>query len=317
MSDQPSANQAKPASARKRAFGSALSEALKWLTDNGKIAAISVRAQQEEFTKICANDKYNPIPFRKLCRWLSGESLPQRRNWDVARRGLENAGLEDSFIQRLDQLRIAADHIDSPISTDTPDVENDVDDDFIPDIDIENRYPKLCYLNFEIPEQGCSYKDFVIAGELRFARMRDKVDTRDVIVGIKRASMLPITINCRVKPGSLFRPADNRSDDTGAAHSVFRVHDNDKSFLIGDQIKGETIGRFVNSNKDGIREVNVEIKIMLESSWDIWINFSDKLVGKSDAQRKIAEKWLADQFLRYLAEEDESLMISSCKIRWI
>src|SRR3954451_12123647 len=128
-----------------------------------------------------------------------------------------------------------------------------------------NPFPKLCSVNLEMPEQGTSWDDFIVIGELRFARAPDVVDNQPVTVGVRRAVLLPVCTNCYVKPGSLHRPSrPGAVDSDGAAQAVFRVNEDDSTAVLeGDQLKGEMLVRFVAAGEPvaGSPEVSIILQL--------------------------------------------------------
>ncbi len=89
----------------------------------------------------------------------------------------------------------------------------------------DNPFPKMCFVNLEVPRQVSSRDDFQVTGEVRFGRAPDVVDGNRVTVGVRRTVLLPVPKNCNIVPTSIYRPPragiDTSGGNEGAAQVVF------------------------------------------------------------------------------------------------
>jgi hypothetical protein len=169
-----------------------------------------------------------------------------------------------------------------------------------------------------VPEQGSSRDDFIVNGEVRFARTPDVVDGEPVTVGVRRAVLLPVLRNCYLKPGSMYRPPRaGATDGEGAAQAVFQVKEDDPDAVLeGNQLKGETLGRFVATGEPAADPPEVDIRLQLETANDLHFALGRALRGRSAAQKKLAENWIAQQLAGAVRESDGSLRIGACMVGW-
>ncbi len=310
--DQKTAKGPRSDKSRKEASAVALKAALKWLIDNKRLRRD--RNFENKFAAICGGGQNATLELRTMRRWLDGKSIPQKANWTIAINGLREAGLDPLLLQKLEEIWSGS----SP-SNETS-ANNILCDTEFPNVTINpnNPFPRMCFINLEVPEQGSSPEDFFIIGELRFARTSDMVDGKEVLIGVKKAALLPIPKNCRLKIGSLYRPVRHGlSEAEGAAQVIFQADQGDtNSILQGDQLKGETLGRFVAINRGGAKFPELDVEVHIESPSDLHVEFANKLPSRSLAQRKLAEKWITDQIAHSLKEHDGTFRIASCSIRW-
>ena len=181
-----------------------------------------------------------------------------------------------------------------------------------------NNFPKLCSLDLDVPDQGSSPDDFVVIGEIRFARAPDVIEGRAVMIGVRRAVLLPVLKGYRVKPGSLYRPSRQRGyQPEGAGQVVFRAPaDPPSGILEGDQMAGETLGRFLTTGEGTDKRPEVEFQLHLENPNDLRITLEGDTSKFSATQVKLAQAWVAQQIAQTVAEPDGSLRIGACTVRW-
>lgn len=262
---------------------------------------------ESRFADVCGTN------VKTLRRWFEGDR-PKRDNWETAKDGLLQIGLDQTKLEALHRawsmgsdaaLASTKTATDGASATARP-VE------VIP----RNPFPKLCSVHLEIPEQGSSQDDFIVTGEIRFARAPDEVDGEPVTVAIRRAVLLPVSKNCYVKPASLYRPA-NAAGDEGAEQAIFQAKGDDPdAALEGDQLKGGTLGRFVATGEAAAGSPEVNVLLQLETVNDLRVTLNREMRCRSAAQKKLAESWIALQLTRTVREPDGSLRIGACALRW-
>jgi hypothetical protein len=290
-------------------FACLLDDAFRWLAANDKLGESG--RHEAAFAQLCGSQ------VRNIRRWRDALNRPNKDSWETAKNGLRRAGLDPT---KLEDLCMAWSGVNKevvlPSSHDTAVCSSTSSRPF--EIVPQNPFPKLCIVNLDVPEQSSTPSDFIVTGELRFARTPDVVDGIPVIVGIRRAVLLPVSRNCYCKPGSLHRqPSSGAEADEGAARSVFHANgDSSEAVLEGDQLKGQTLARFLATGDPAVDSPEVDILLQLEAATDLSVVFRSQLRGRSWAQKKLAENWIARQLTRTLQEPDGSLRIGACIVRW-
>ena len=289
----------------KVAFAKLLRDAFDWLVNVNKLPH---GRHEAALASLCGTSVKN------VRRWRDGSNVPKRDSWETAKAGLSQAGLPKATVEHLDLVWLEVTTIAIPASRlPTANAAPVRLYSIIP----YNPFPKLCFINLDIPEQGSSCDDFIAIGELRFARAPDQVDTESVTVGVRRAVLLPVAENCVVKLGSLHRP--NISGSTGnksAGQVVFEAVGDERAVLEGDQLKGEAFARFIAMDESSSDPPSVEVLVQLETAADLHVALQGDLQGRSVTQRKLAERWIAQQLARTIREPDGSLRLGGCTLRW-
>jgi hypothetical protein len=298
----------KPAKRDKQTFASLFDEVFRWLAANNKLGTHG--RHETALATVCKTSVKN------IRRWRDGSNAPKRDSWETAKNGLSQTGISEEGLRSLDSAWTYANASKlSPSSSETSRVRlGGRPYSIVP----RNPFPKLCVVGLDIPEQGCSTEDFIVTGEIRFARAPDVVDDEPMTVGIRRAVLLPVASNCYVKPGSLYRPAsDGQLAGNGAGQTIFEAGTKDLwSVLEGDQLKGGTLARFLASGEPDASPPAVDVLVQLEGPRDLCVTLTGELKNRSPAQRKLAERWIAEQLGRTVQETDGSLRVASCSLRW-
>jgi hypothetical protein len=290
----------------KAEFARLLNEAFQWLAEKGLLE--KPNRHETSFAKICGTD------LKNTRRWRDGEVMPQRDNWETAKIGLARARLDRSLLSALQDAW--AGKKNETVPSRPLSISNDAHCYTSP----YNPFPKICFINLDVPVQGSSSDDFIVMGELRFALAPDLIDREHVTVGVRRAVLLPDTKNCHVKVGSLFRPkvADAGPDrGGGAAQVIFLAEGQDPSAVLeGDQFKGEALGRFIATGDAAGNAPKIDVLVQIETANDLCVSLTSELPDRSISQKKMAEKWVALQMSRTIQEVDGSLRIAACSIKW-
>ncbi|WP_128916088.1 hypothetical protein [Bradyrhizobium nanningense] len=287
-------------------FSRLLNEVYDWAVENELLGTY----HESDFAKICRTN------VKTIRRWRDSITHPKRGMWTAAREGLARKGLDKTKLEALDRAWKEPTAADPELTTKTTDGASAATARPVKVIPC-NPFPKLCSVQLDIPEQGTSRNDFIVTGEVRFERAPDVIQGEPVTIGIRRAVLLPMPKNCRVKPTSLYRPSCTKAaNDQGAEQIIFQASGNEpEAVLKGDQLRGETLARFVTDGSvSGSPEVNVLLQ--LETANDLCVVLNRKKRGRSAAQKKLAEHWIALQVARTVRESDGSLRIGSCELLW-
>ncbi|MCK1345039.1 hypothetical protein IVB25_16600 [Bradyrhizobium sp. 193] len=287
-------------------FARLFQEAYQWAADNGKLD----RGRHEtSFGALCGTD------VRNIRRWRFNV-LPKRGNWETARNRLAKIGLDQTKLEALERAWSEPNAAGLESTKAAPDGASATARpvQIIPD----NRFPKLCSVSLEIPEQGTSRDDFIVTGEVRFGRAPDVIDGKPVTIGIRRAVLLPASKYCHVKPASLYRPpCTNAAKDEGAEQIIFQANGDDpEAVLDGDQLQGQTLARFVATGGSAAGSPEVNVFLQLETVNDLRVVLNCEMRGRSAAQKKLAQMWIALQVARTVRETDGSLRIGACELLW-
>ena len=292
----------------KTAFASLFDEAFRWLAANNKLGDSG--RHEAAFAKLCGSHVKN------IRRWRGSVNWPNKDSWETARNCLSQAGLDSTKLEALCDAWSGGSNAAAAASHAATDRTTTSARPF--EIVPRNPFPKLCSVNLDVPDQGSSRDDFIVNGELRFARAPDIVDNVRITVGVRRAVLLPVLKYCSIKTRSLYRPPRaDATDGEGAEQAVFQAKEDEPNVVLeGDQLKGETLGRFMSTGGSAAHPPEVDILLQLETANDLCVVLTGALRGRSAAQKKLAESWIAKQLARTVCEPDGSLRIGACMVRW-